>query len=91
MTPFSTKVEILAELWMTYKDEDYLKDFIKFNDMGLPLAYLISTEKATPTKSGMMCVSETFAFLIQTLELDSDTNFDSLAEMLSLSNFKKMK
>ena len=43
-TDFSTKTAILADLWINYRDEGEFEDFIEYNDLGLPLAYLINTE-----------------------------------------------
>ena len=31
---FSNKVSILAELWMNYRDDEQLKDFVEYNDLG---------------------------------------------------------
>ena len=38
MTDFSNKVDILGAFYLTYRDNNELKDFIEFNDLGLPLA-----------------------------------------------------
>jgi hypothetical protein len=34
---FDNKISILAELWMNYRDDEELQDFIEYNDLGLPL------------------------------------------------------
>ncbi len=41
---FDNKVSILAELWMNYRDDEQLKDFIEYNDLGLPMAYFLMNE-----------------------------------------------
>jgi hypothetical protein len=48
---FENKVSILAELWMNYRDDEELQDFIEFNDLGLPLAYFLLHEIVLPTES----------------------------------------
>ena len=53
-TPFSNKVAILADLWINYRDDEQFQDFIEYNDLGLPLGYLINTELATPTDQWIM-------------------------------------
>jgi len=86
MTPFSNKVAILADLWINYRDDEQFQDFISYNDLGLPLGYLINTELATATDQGVMYITETFDLLCAALELDLDRNYDSLSEMFGLSN-----
>ncbi len=38
-TTFENKCAILADLWLNYKDNEELEDFVEYNDLGLPLAY----------------------------------------------------
>ena len=85
-TPFSNKVAIIADLWINYRDDEHFKDFIEYNDLGLPLGYLINTELAKPTDQGEMYITETFDLLCAALEIDLDRNYDSLSEMFGLSN-----
>ena len=42
MTDFTKVCEILGTLYVNYKDDEELQDFIEFNDLGLPLAFLAS-------------------------------------------------
>jgi len=87
-TEFSDKVAILADLWINYRTDEQFEDFIEYNDLGLPLGYLINTNLATPTDQGIMYVEETFNLLCAALELDLDRTYDSLAQMFELSNQK---
>ena len=41
VTSFESICAILGELWMDYKSDKYFKDFIEYNDIGLPIAFLI--------------------------------------------------
>lgn len=82
-TPFSKKCEILAELWMNYRDEDDFKDFIDYNDLGLPLAYAMQNdmiEKLSPVAETI--IEETFDLLCAGLGVSSEVNWDNLDEML---------
>ena len=82
-TPFSKKCEILAELWMNYRDEEDFRDFIDYNDLGLPLAYAMQNdmiEKLSPTAETI--IEETFDLLCAGLELSPEIPWDSLDEML---------
>jgi len=33
-TPIEKQAEILAELWMSYRDEEYFKSFFEYADLG---------------------------------------------------------
>ena len=82
-TPFSKKCEILAELWMNYRDQDDFKDFIDYNDLGLPLAYAMQNEmieKLSPVAETI--IEETFDLLCAGLDLATDFYWDSLDDML---------
>jgi hypothetical protein len=81
-TTFSNKVEILAELWSNYKDNDEFTDFIEYNDLGLPLAYLIKENLCTVTSQGESYIEETFDLLIESVSLD-DTGFESLNDIFT--------
>ena len=78
---FSNKVSILAELWMNYRDDDQLKDFVEYNDLGLPLAYFIMNELVLPTKQAELYIEETYGLLIASLDAD-DIEYESLDELL---------
>lgn len=81
MTNFSNKVKILAKLWIDFRDDEKLQDFIEYNDMGLPLAYLSENMLAVPTDLGNKYIEETFEMLLVALEIEEDTGFDSLDEL----------
>ena len=80
-TPFEIKCEILAELWLDHRNQEDFKDFIEYNDMGLPLAFMISEELVTPSERARAMVEETFTILLATLEVE-DTGFESLDDLL---------
>jgi len=85
MTDFQTQCEILSDLWLNYKDNPELKDFIEYNDLGLPLAYLIHTDLAIVTDDGAPYVEETFNLLCASLDLDVEAEYVNLNEMLGES------
>jgi hypothetical protein len=80
-TDFSNRVTILAELWMNYRDDEQLEDFIEYNDLGLPMAYLLMNELVMPTDKSELYINETFDLLLAALEV-KDKGFESLDEML---------
>lgn len=81
MTSFENQCDILAELWLGYRDDEQFSDFIEYNDVGLPLAYLTNSRFATPTETGKAMIGETWAVLLESLSL-TDTGFDSLEDLL---------
>jgi hypothetical protein len=81
-TSFETKCEILAELWMGYRGDKGFEDFIQYNDMGLPLAFFIAEELVEPSAKAKDLVEETFNILLILLEIQEDTGFESLDDLL---------
>lgn len=84
-TNFLNKTSILAELWMNYRDDEGLQDFIEYNDLGLPLAYFLYNELVLPTKQAEVYIDETFNLLVAALVVE-DIGFESLDEMLGVAN-----
>ena len=84
MTDFSNKITILSELWMNYRDDNELVDFIEYNDLGLPMAYLLMNEIVLPTEQSSLYIDETFDLLLASLNV-KDTGFSSLDELLAAS------
>jgi hypothetical protein len=82
---FENKCEILADLWLNFKDDENLEDFVEYNDLGLPLAYLIHTEIVIPTELSYTYVEETYNLLAESLGLDLDQDFYTLQEMYNAS------
>jgi hypothetical protein len=83
-TTFDNKCAILSDLWLNYKDNEELQDFVEYNDLGLPLAYLIHTNLVTVNESGISYVDETFNLLCEGLGVDLDAEYESLNELMEL-------
>jgi hypothetical protein len=73
---------ILGDLWLNYKYDEEFEDFIGYNDLGLPLAYMISEDITKPNELGVKYVEETWLLFLASLEID-DTGFSSLQEIFS--------
>jgi len=84
VTDFEMRCEILGDLWLNYREDEGFESFIEYNDIGLPLAYLLSA-KVVKTVDDMAraFVDETFDLLLASLELEEDIGFTSLEELLS--------
>jgi hypothetical protein len=81
MTDFSNICDILGELYSQYSEDEDFKDFIEFNDLGLPLAYFVRENLATPSDDGVRYIMETWDLFITSLDIE-DTGFNNLNEVL---------
>jgi hypothetical protein len=77
---FKTKCQILNQVWSDYKFEVDFKDFIEYNDLGLPLAALIDEEIVSSSPRAEVYVEETYLLLIHALGIE-DKDYDSLEAM----------
>lgn len=84
LTPLSSRAEILADLWMNYRDDEEFLDFIEYNDLGLPLSYAFSNSIVEKTEMLETLINETFDLLLSALELQQDEGFESLDDLLSI-------
>lgn len=81
-TDFSKKLDILGKFYENYRDDEELSDFIEFNDLGLPLAFLASEGLCQITDEGKRYILETWDLFLASLEVE-DTGFESLEELFN--------
>jgi hypothetical protein len=81
-TPIETQAEILAELWMDYRDEEYFAEFIGYADLGLPLSYLLANNIVTRNTETDKFVSDTWEVFIGLCGHQEDTGFELLHDVL---------
>ena len=86
LTSFEDACSILAELWINHKEEKTFEDFISYNDLGLPLAFLIDSELVEPTEIAKKYVEETWIILLKSLDIDEDTGFTSLEDLFNYTS-----
>lgn len=73
MIDYKTKCSILADLWDNYRHQEDLLDFVQYNDIGLPLAYMLREGLVQEiTQMGIVYVNETFDLLLAALELKEE-------------------
>ena len=82
MTDFSNVCDILGELYANYQDDKEFSDFIKFNDLGLPLAYMVRENLAVPSDDGAKYIVETWDVFLKSLNVEDSgfTDLDSVLE-----------
>jgi hypothetical protein len=87
MTDFSSICDILGDLYSNYKDDKNFGDFIEFNDLGLPLAYLSSQNLCEVSDDGARYITETWDLFLAGLQVKDD-GFESLDELLEAAEQK---
>jgi hypothetical protein len=80
-TPIETQTEILAELWMNYRDEEYFKDFFVYADLGFPLSYLLTQNVVTRNPETDKFIGDTWEMFLGLVALE-DTGFETLGDVL---------
>lgn len=86
-TNFSDICNILGKLYYQYRDEDTFIDFIEYNDIGLPIAYLTSENLCVPSPDGEKYVLESWELFLAALGVE-DKGFSSLEELLEIAEQK---
>jgi hypothetical protein len=71
-------------LWLNYRSDEQLTDFVDYNDLGLPIAYAIDNDIVKSTEMAQRFVEETFDLLLASLKIE-DTGFENLDDMFLVS------
>ena len=80
MTDFTKVCEILGSLYINYRDDEDLQDFVEFNDLGLPLAYFVAENLCEVSDDGARYITETWLLFLAGLNLE-DTGWSDLEEV----------
>lgn len=70
---FADKTGVLAQCWIDFRDDENFKEFIKYNDLGLPMAYMMAQgliNELTPL--GEEYITESFKMLIDILDVSEE-------------------
>ena len=88
---FSDKCGILGQFWFEFREDDKLKDFIEYNDIGLPLAWFIASGVVQPLPMAEDYVNESFNLFLAALNLTEEEvePFDNLEALLSYVDAKQ--
>ncbi len=89
LTSFEDACSILAELWIDHRNEKTFEDFVSYNDLGLPLAFLIDSEIALPTQIAKQYIQETWDILLASLEIEEDLGFSCLQDLFEYVKSKE--
>lgn len=89
LTSFETMCSILAELWSNYRQDKELQDFVEYNDLGLPLAFLIDASLVDASPIAKDYVVETWQIFLAALGLENDIEWKSLEQIFKYSEGRK--
>ena len=79
------KTGALASLWLEFKEDNDFADFIKYNDIGLPMAYYIAEGLvADLTPLGEQYIIETFDMLLKLIDV-TEVEIDEVLEEKTLA------
>lgn len=84
-TPIENKAQILAELWQEHRKNKDFKQFIEYNDLGLPLSYAVANGIAELNPAVEEFINETFKLLLIGLGVKEDMGFEVLDDVLVFS------
>ena len=87
-TDYLAKAQILSEVWMEYRSDEEFKDFIEYNDLGLPLAYAVDSGIVESTAMAENFISETFTLLLAGLGISEDHGFETLEDIFELAEYR---
>ena len=82
-TSIEKRCEILSDLWMQYKDQTELSDYMEYNDLGLSLAFSINEDIVKITPLAESYINESFDLLLEAMSLE-DRGFNTLNEIFSI-------
>jgi len=78
---FADKTGILGTLWIEFRADEDFSDFIEYNDLGLPMAYMIAEGLVKElTATGESLIDETFNMFCELLEI-TEEDFDALDDI----------
>lgn len=79
-TTFMVRCNILSELWTGYSNDEEYESFFNINDIGLPLAFMISEGYVAGTEKAKDAIDETWDALMEKEGLE-DKGFSDLADI----------
>jgi len=88
-TPFSNKVEILAELWMDYREHESFKELITYGDLAFPLSFAIAESVVESTPLAEQYIDEAWELFLGQLETEDTGHFESVSDVFDSAPYPK--
>lgn len=87
-TDFTTRCNILGELYINEKGNETYQEFVEQNDLGLPLGYLISSGIVESTPKAKDFINDTFDALLAAYGLeDGEEELYGLDDLIQNHDF----
>ena len=86
-TPFADKCGILGRFWIEYREDEELKTFLEYNDVGLPIAYFIAEGLVKETPLSEQYINETFDLLLAAIEV-TEEEIDGIDNLEALMAYR---
>ena len=84
-TSYENRCIALADLWTDFKDHPDFAEFIEYNNLGLPLAYMLCKGIVDSKPIAETYINESFDLLCELLELDSsDVEVEGIDDLFEL-------
>jgi hypothetical protein len=83
MNIYASKIAVLADFYLNYRDQAPYKDFAEYNDIGLPLAYVIHQNLVETNPEGRAFIEETYELLCSAMDIDSEHQYECFEDMLN--------
>jgi hypothetical protein len=94
-TNFSDKCKVIGDLWLFYREDirgnEAWEDFFGYNDIALPLAYLIASDIALPGEDAEQYINETWDMFCDYIGIDPDGKYSSIADAFDASPNEPLK
>jgi hypothetical protein len=79
-TSYNKKCVILSELWLDHRDDNDLEAYVSYNDIALPLAYMICNDIVKSTPMAEPFINESFSALLELFGI-ADEGFEDFDDV----------
>jgi len=92
---FSEKTGVIGQLWFEFRNDEDFSSFMKYNDLGCPMAYMVSQDLIQElTPIGEELITETFKMFLDLInvteeEIDTVLSVKDFSSILEYSYNKK--
>jgi hypothetical protein len=70
---FDEKAGVVSTLWFEFRNSDEFADFVTYNDIGCPLAYMYANGLVKElSEQGIEMITETFGIFLELLDVTED-------------------
>ena len=82
MNAYTLKIAVLSDLYYNYRDQEPYKEFAEYNDIGLPLAYVVHNNLAEIGPEGRVFIEETYDLLCSAMDINPEDEYHTFEDMI---------